>query len=103
MASGFILLALSYGLSEAERMVREGRIRLLLAAGVLLYSLTGAASYLFGKNFLDYSCFEVLGLGKREARYFGIFLVEVGVLITVFASMFSIFRDLTRGGRDGDS
>jgi multicomponent Na+:H+ antiporter subunit B len=55
---------------------------------VLVFAGTGIVGLLFGKNFLDYS---VLARDAAHGREIGIFLVEVGVLITVASTMVVLF------------
>jgi multicomponent Na+:H+ antiporter subunit B len=59
-----------------------------MATGALLYFGTGAASILLGANFLEYG---VLGADFVSGQLLGIFLVELGVGITVAAVMISIY------------
>lgn len=104
MASAFILLSLSFGFENIEKRLREKSVMMFLGTGVLIYAFTGVFSYLFGKNFLDYGWLsKVLPLSPAKARYIGIFFVEIGVHITVFACMFSIFSDLLKGREYGVS
>ncbi|MCZ6885828.1 MAG: Na(+)/H(+) antiporter subunit B [Alphaproteobacteria bacterium] len=87
-AAAFIIYALVFGLDTARRVVPGRALRLLLAAGVLLYGGVGLISFLFGKNYLNYS---VLGATQVAGQHLGILLVEFGVGMTVSAVMISIF------------
>jgi multicomponent Na+:H+ antiporter subunit B len=57
-------------------------------AGVLLYGFTGVASLLLGGNYLDYS---YLSNNPVSGQHLGIFIVELGVGITVCSVMIAIF------------
>jgi multicomponent Na+:H+ antiporter subunit B len=59
-----------------------------VASGVILYAGTGVASFFLGGNFLDYN---VLASDPVAGQHYGIILIELGVGITVFAAMLSIF------------
>ena len=87
-ASAFILYSLIFGIESARKVIPAWISRVLLAAGVLLYGGTGAASFFFGGNFLNYS---VLSHNTVSGQHLGIFLVELGVGITVSATMITIF------------
>ncbi len=87
-AAAFIIYALVFGLDTARRVVPGRAVRLLLAGGVLLYGGVGLISFLFGKNYLNYS---VLGATQVAGQHLGILLVEFGVGMTVSAVMISIF------------
>ena len=59
--------------------------------GALIYAGTGVVSMLCGGNFLDYN---VLAEDPVEGQHLGIFLVELGVGITVFSVVLAIFYAL---------
>jgi multicomponent Na+:H+ antiporter subunit B len=87
-AAAFIIYALVFGLETARRAVPGRIVRLLLAAGVLLYGGVGVVSFVFGRNYLNYS---VLGPDMITGQHIGILLIEFGVGMTVAAVMVSTF------------
>lgn len=87
-ASAFILYALVFGMAHARAALPARVRRQILALGVLLYAGVGVAGMLTGGNFLDYS---VLADVAATGQHVGIFLVELGVGMTVFAAMSTIF------------
>ena len=87
-AAAVILYALVHGRQKAQRILPSGIVRACIAAGVLLYSGVGVATMLMGGNFLDYN---VLLHGHQHAQHLGIFLIELGVGITVAAVMITVF------------
>ena len=87
-ASALILYALVFGLENARKVVPDNVIRLGMVAGVLLYGFTGVASLLLGGNYLDYS---YLSNNPVSGQHLGIFIVELGVGITVCSVMIAIF------------
>lgn len=87
-AAGIILYALVFGLESARRLL-PGRLIITLAAfGVLLYAGVGIAALLGGAAFLDY---DALAHHPKEGQHLGILLIELGVGITVAATMVNIF------------
>lgn len=90
-AAAVILYALVYGRQKAQRILPTETVRYFTAAGVLLYAGVGVATMLLGGNFLDY---DVLLQGHQQAQHLGIFLIELGVGITVGAVMIAIFYTL---------
>lgn len=86
--AGFILYAMIFGLRTARQVARPWAIRTGIAAGVLLYGGVGVASLLLGGNYLDYSA---LAHDRLHGQHVGILLVELGVGITVSATMVAIF------------
>jgi multicomponent Na+:H+ antiporter subunit B len=69
---------------------------LLIALGVIIYVGTGMVSVLLGAAFLDY---DVLASTPLGGQHLGIFVVELGVGITVFGVMMAIFYAFAgRGG-----
>ena len=85
-ASAFILYSLIFGIENARKVIPAWVSRVLLAGGVLLYG--SMASFYFGGNFLNYS---VLSHNAVSGQHLGILLVELGVGITVSATMITIF------------
>ena len=78
-ASGFILYALIFGLKNAELILPRGILRFGIALGVLIFAGVGIYDLLIGGKYLDYS---VMSLNPVKGQHLGIFLVELGVLIT---------------------
>lgn len=87
-AAAIILYALVFGLPMATHVIGPNALKVLVALGVLIYAGTGVASFFLGANFLDYN---VLASDPVAGQHIGIILIELGVGITVFASMLSIF------------
>lgn len=99
LGASFVLLALAYDLKFSQQYMSE-RINVVLAnTGALIFTGTAALCAIFGGLFLDYSALDVLiPLGPIEWRSFGIFIVEVGVGLTVMSIMASLFWDLSSDG-----
>ncbi len=93
LASAFILYGLVFGLQETRKVFPPRAVEVFMAMGVLLYAGTGVVTMLLGGNFLDYDYLEhhfyptILPTGQ----HLGIFLVELGVGLTVTAVMTMIF------------
>ncbi len=87
-AAAFILYALVFGLDNARRVVPDAIVRVGVALGVLIFGGTGVASLLLGHNFLDYSA---LRHDPVHGQHLGIFVVELGVGVTVASVMVAIF------------
>ena len=100
LGASIILLAISYDLRTALRRIREKVDAILCAAGVFIYAGTGALCLLLGLNFLDYSALaSVLHVDPVTARSHGILIVEIGVGITVMATMIWIYKNLASTGK----
>ena len=95
--AGFILYALVYGISSAKRVAPAGALRVLIAAGLLLYIGVGYVSLALGGSFLDYG---VLADEPAHGQHLGIFLVELGVGVTVAAAMVTVFFGFAGRGRN---
>jgi multicomponent Na+:H+ antiporter subunit B len=87
-AVGFVLYALVYGLGNAKTVLPTWVSHGCAALGVIIYAGTGVVSLFKGGGFLDY---DVLLHDAHHGQHWGIFSVELGVLITVFGVMVSIF------------
>jgi len=106
-ASALILYGLVYGLPALQKVAPPSVIEKLIALGVLVYAGTGIACMVRGGNFLDYdvlthnflkempAAYDFLPGGPHhfipDGQHLGIFLVELGVGITVTAVMTMIF------------
>lgn len=95
-AAMVILLAITFGMEAARRVAPQAVVQRMVPLGVLIYIGTGLVGLLFGKNFLDYS---VLAHEPAQGRHLGIFLVEIGVMITVSGTMVAIFYAFVGRGR----
>ncbi len=97
-AAALILYALVFGLDSMRRVLPPTLLRVLMACGVLLYGGVGVAGLLLGGNYLDYN---VLAADPVAGQHLGILLVELGVGITVTATMLSLFYGFA--GRGGEA
>lgn len=83
-ASALILYGLFFGTANLVKVLPLPWLRAAMAIGLLLYLLTGLLGILLGGDFLDYG---VLPGGQ----HIGILLVELGVGLTVAATMTLFF------------
>lgn len=102
-ASAFILYGLVFGLPAIQRVAPVKVVEKLIALGLLIYAGTGVATMLIARqgvdgelmqsNFLDYEALNhnITWLDPLSGQHLGIFLVELGVGITVTAVMTIIF------------
>jgi multicomponent Na+:H+ antiporter subunit B len=95
-AGTVILLAITFGLESAKRIAPPMLVERMVPLGVLIFAGTGVIGLLMGKNFLDYS---VLSHDAPHGRELGIFLVEIGVLVTVSGTMTALFYAFVERGR----
>lgn len=96
-SAALILYALVFGLDNARAVMPAGLLRTLAAMGVLLYALVGVETMLLGGNYLDYG---LLADKATDGQHLGIFLVELGVGITVASVMLLLYYAFV--GRGGD-
>ncbi|MDN5862551.1 MAG: Na(+)/H(+) antiporter subunit B, partial [Salinisphaera sp.] len=87
-AAAILLFGLVCGLDAAHAIMRPNLIRIMAAAGVLVYGGTGVATMLLGGQYLDY---DVLAHDSVHGQHLGIMLVEFGVGLTVTATMVGLF------------
>ena len=87
-AAGFILYSMIIGIDKVRETFTPKCLRWLAVTGVMLYIGVGIATLILGGEFLNYS---VLAEDKLSGQHWGIFLVELGVGITVTATMLSLF------------
>jgi multicomponent Na+:H+ antiporter subunit B len=87
-AAALILYALVFGLPKAFAVVSPKILQLMASFGVLLYASVGLFSMFKGGNFLDSN---TLAADPLVGQHYGIIIIELGVGITVFSVMLSIF------------
>ena len=87
-AAAFILYSLVFGLPSAFSVVSPKFLQVMASLGVLLYASVGRYSMAKGGHFLDYN---KLAENPIDGQHYGIIIIELGVGITVFAVMLSIF------------
>ena len=88
-AVGFILFGLVFGLNELKRVISVRVAVILMALGLLLYAGVGYATMLLGGLFLDYAR---LAHSASHGHHYGIFLIELGVGITVASVIIIIYQ-----------
>ena len=87
-AAAFILYVLIYGLDTAKRVLPLGFAWFCGAFGVWIFAGVGVVTVIMGGEFLNYG---VLADDPEHGQHWGILLVELGVLTTVFGVMVTIF------------
>lgn len=97
IAVGIILYTLVHGLDKARRLIPEKAVRIGMALGVLLYAGVGVVTLLLGAEFLNYN---VLAANPLTGQHMGIFLIELGVGITVATVMIMIFYAFAGRGQE---
>jgi multicomponent Na+:H+ antiporter subunit B len=101
-AAGIILYAIIFGTAEAERAVPRWFAEAMVPLGVLVFAGVGVWSLLMGANYLDYDALFHWPATAEEARHgqhWGVYLVEVGVFVTVSGTMLTIFYNFAGRGR----
>ena len=99
VAAGCILYGIVFGLERLRAAIPPWAVRVLVAAGLALYAGTGVATMLLGGLYLDYA---LLAGDPAHGHHYGILIVEVGVGVTVAATMLAVFEAFAgRGEAEG--
>ena len=88
-AAGLVLYGLVWGPAALEKFARHRVVERSMAIGLLLYGGVGVVTMLLGGNFLEYGV--LTPEHPSHGQHYGIFLVELGVGITVSAVMLVIY------------
>lgn len=88
-AAALILYGLVFDLTALRRFASLELLCSVMALGWLLYIGVGFATMLLGGRFLDY---DFLAADPVAGQHIGILLIELGVGITVAATMLIIFE-----------
>ncbi len=86
--AGFILYGVVFGLRAIQKVAPPAMVLYVACAGLLLYALVGVAGMMMGGNYLDYG---VLLDDPVAGQHLGIILIELGVGLTVAATMTALF------------
>jgi multicomponent Na+:H+ antiporter subunit B len=87
-AAGFILYNIVFSLDVGRSILSVNTSKSLMAIGVILYAAVGFSGILLGGNFLEYNH---LSNTPMSGQLLGVFLVELGVGLTVSNVMVLIF------------
>ena len=87
-AAGVILYGLVFGVEAVIRVVSPMVLRTMIAAGLLRFTGGGFVTMVGGGRYLDYN---VLSEEPLSGQHLGVFLVELGVGISVAAVMITVF------------
>jgi multicomponent Na+:H+ antiporter subunit B len=103
VAAAVVLYAIVFGKDAATRVVPKGMVELMLPLGVAIYVGVGIWSMFMGGEFLNYNVlFHAPPVERYDAvhgQHWGVFLVEIGVLVTVAGTMLTIFYSFAGRGR----
>ncbi len=95
-ASGVIAFDLIQGQFKLRQYFPINLLVATATMGVLIYALTGVISMLFGDHYLNY--YSLVG-DKLMAQHIGIFLIEIGVGLSVASVMCLIYSIMTYGAK----
>jgi multicomponent Na+:H+ antiporter subunit B len=97
IAAGMIILySISFGLRAAQRVAPKPLVHRMVPLGVVIFAGTGVVAMLLGGNFLEYA---LLAHDHVHGHEWGIFFVEIGVLVTVSGTMLTLFYAFVERGR----
>lgn len=102
LAAAVVLYGIVFGTAAAERAVPRWIAETMVPLGVLVYAGVGVWSLVQGANYLDYDAFLHWPADHHEAihgQHWGVFTIEIGVMITVSGTMLTIFYTFAGRGR----
>lgn len=103
VAAAVILYAIIYGKDAATRVVPKPLVEFMVPLGVLLFVGVGVWSMVMGGEFLNYNVLfhkpPVSGYDAVQGQHWGVYLVELGVFLTVASTMLTIFYTFGARGR----
>ncbi len=88
IASGIIFHAMIFGPTVTLKAIPYTIMKILSGVGVLIYAGTGIVTMLLGEEFLSYNA---LLTDNPTGQKLGIFMVELGVGLTVCSAMLIIY------------
>ena len=103
-AASFVLTALVFGYGAGRHDASEKATDILAPTGCIIYAGIGLLCLLLGGAFLEYGRLAGEGASesaKHAAHHFGLIGIEAGVMITVTASMITLFFEMARDAHLG--
>ncbi len=94
LAASIMLLRMTIGLSDSQRVMPTRLVIPLAAFGALIYAGTGFLALVWGGSFLDYAFLPIPGLEPAMLRNTGILVIEAGVTICIMSTLISIYDNL---------
>lgn len=101
-AAAVILYAIVFGIEAAERAVPRRLAETMIPIGVMIYAGTGLWALAMGGSYLEYSVLihNPPTLERQvHGQEWGVFMIEIGVLVTVSSTMLTIFYNFADRGR----
>lgn len=98
-ASSFVLIALAQGYRRGTEAAPQGVMDVLSPSGALIYAGIGVLCMVLGGAFLQYEAFVGMDAdhhARHLAHHFGLIGIEFGVMLTVAASMVTLFFEMAR-------
>lgn len=92
IAASFILYAIIFGNNALSKFISLRKLVILSISGIAIYFITGLFSILKGAAFLNYN---ILTNNQITGQTIGIVTIEIGIGITVAASMLIIYLSLS--------
>ena len=87
-SAGFIFYSLVFGFDRLKRVINVAILEILAVTGVVLFVGVGVLCIFLGGEFLNYS---YLSADYLVGQHLGIFIVELGVFLTVFSVLLLLF------------
>jgi multicomponent Na+:H+ antiporter subunit B len=88
-ASMMVALELIYDRNKLEKLIKTDNLVLVASLGLIIYASLGTISFLFNDNYLNYN---LLHSNKVFAQSIGIFIVEIGIGLSVSSALYLIYR-----------
>ena len=103
VAAAVILYAIVFGKDAATRVMPTSVAEFMVPLGVVIYMAVGIWSLFMGGEFLNFNVlFHAPPVSDYDAvhgQHWGVYLVELGVLVTVTGTMLTIFYSFAGRGR----
>ena len=87
-SAGFIFYSLVFGFNRLKRVINISILESIAVTGVVLFVGVGFLCMFLGGEFLNYS---YLSTDNLVGQHLGIFIVELGVFLTVFSVLLLLF------------
>jgi len=97
LAASVLLMRLAAGQDSAPLQMREAVMTPLAVIGVLIFFGTGMTALLMGGHFLDYARLPNPGMEAAQIRYYGTFIIEIGIGMAVMAILIMIYDNMVNG------
>lgn len=97
LAASVLLMRIAEGQVIGNLQLKEKLTQPLAIIGVIIYFGMGLLAFTTGGYFLDYGSLPVTGIEPASLRFWGVFIIELGIGAAVMSILVSLYDNIMKG------